>query len=368
MTSSKLTSRRAAPLLLFGMLVTLILPSPERVSAGPQNPASEILVMRKATLGQWRCTENCAHLSLLDPDTKQVRTIYSTLMILSARWSPDYSRVAYEGTQLPYEDLSISVLDADGSNVFELAMWGYGEIDFSWSPDSSQLAYVHLEQDRNDTSRGEIYRRTAKPGSDPKDVAAGRDCGCGGPVWSPDGTLIALNKHNRILIKRPSGKLVREIRFDGMSLQTPFWFPDGERIAFLGYDKEAGKVETWTVETHGRSLQQLTDRPQLSESNFTFSPDGKRIAFTRKECPWDCAYSVWVMDSDGSNIEKLTKRHGYSLYPRWSPDGTEIAFSRMRPEDPYDKDLYVMNADGSNKRLLLSTPQDDYAVGWRSVE
>jgi Tol biopolymer transport system component len=65
------------------------------------------------------------------------------------------------------------------------------------------------------------------------------------------------------------------------------------------------------------------------------SPDGNRVAYTRRE--GEGAFAVLVMDTDGANPVRLTDGE----HPSWSPDGTQIAFSRA-------DGVYLMDADGGN--------------------
>ena len=51
-----------------------------------------------------------------------------------------------------------------------------------------------------------------------------------------------------------------------------------------------------------------------------------------------------VMNSDGTNIQRLTETSSSEFNPRWSPDGTKIAYD--------SNEIYIMNADGSNKIKL----------------
>lgn len=72
------------------------------------------------------------------------------------------------------------------------------------------------------------------------------------------------------------------------------------------------------------------------------------------------------MNADGSGQRRLTTNDGFCPYgcpngevhiePVWSPDGKKIAFTRDIPPKTIDQgdrfDLLVINADGSGRRLL----------------
>ena len=95
----------------------------------------------------------------------------------------------------------------------------------------------------------------------------------------------------------------------------------------------------------------------------TWSPDGSKIAFVSSR---DNLGEIYVMDADGSNQTLLTSNSNDDWQPTWSPDGTKIAFRTSRHlRDPIpsgDTDLgfgrsgsieiYVMDSDGSNQERL----------------
>jgi hypothetical protein len=99
--------------------------------------------------------------------------------------------------------------------------------------------------------------------------------------------------------------------------------PDGARIAFLLRD-DAGVVQIFTVSPQGGEPQQLTRNPWDIASAFTWSPDGRRIAFIADG-------SVQLVDVATGATTRLTDRGkaGTAIRPEacvFSPDGRRIAF------------------------------------------
>ena len=92
----------------------------------------------------------------------------------------------------------------------------------------------------------------------------------------------------------------------------------------------------------------------------SWSPDGARLAFVSDR--HDPAYhsDVFVVDVNGSNVNRLTSLGSYSGGPVWSPDGRQIMFSS-------GTGLYVMNADGSAPVRVTTPPLNswDSAPAWR---
>lgn len=80
-----------------------------------------------------------------------------------------------------------------------------------------------------------------------------------------------------------------------------------------------------------------------------WSPDGRRIAFSRDA-------EIWVMDADGSDARSLGVR---GVEPAWSPGGTRIVFAQREGEFG----IATVRADGSDLRVLTRTLEDG-APAW----
>ncbi len=70
---------------------------------------------------------------------------------------------------------------------------------------------------------------------------------------------------------------------------------------------------------------------------------------------------IWTASVAGGRAIRLTDDEGEEWSPKFSPDGSSIAFSAEIDGNP---DVYVMNSDGSDVRRLTFHPGDDEVVGW----
>jgi tricorn protease len=70
---------------------------------------------------------------------------------------------------------------------------------------------------------------------------------------------------------------------------------------------------------------------------------------------------IWTAPTAGGRATRLTDDEGEEWSPKFSPDGSLIAFSAEIDGNP---DVYVMNSDGSDVRRLTFHPGNDEVVGW----
>jgi len=66
------------------------------------------------------------------------------------------------------------------------------------------------------------------------------------------------------------------------------------------------------------------------------------------------------MNSDGSNVIRLTNNPGPECRAQWSPDGNTIVY--VSPGN--GEDIWLMDADGSNKRALVTNTANDFVPCW----
>ena len=60
------------------------------------------------------------------------------------------------------------------------------------------------------------------------------------------------------------------------------------------------------------------------------------------------------MNADGTDIKDVTKNEAIDMSPSWSPDGKRIAFTSDRDGN---MEIYIMDRDGQNVRRITENPQ-----------
>ncbi len=287
----------------------------------------------------------------------------------SAKWSPDGTRIAFEG-----EDGVLYVANSDGSGVRKLADPG-GGVD-CWSPDGRRLRFTRTNQAKGGMSIWEIQ----SDGSNlhpilPERQNPGARWGEGQSrsTWTPDGKYYlfceSFHSHTGIwalpemkgflpfhrqeptevyaapseianYVVDPSGRRIyvvsggptqEVVRYDGALRQFvplqptlpggPVWSPDRKWIAYVDANQYL-----WRARPDGSEHLQLTFAP-LQAFNFAWSPDSKRLAF-HSLSPGQPGKNR-IVSSEGGNIETLLAEEptGENC-PSWSGDGNTLLFDR----------------------------------------
>ena len=131
---------------------------------------------------------------------------------------------------------------------------------------------------------------------------------------------------------------------------------------FPGHDVRAALLARRPARHHepagGGQLGDLRDGPALQadapadrrgtsiDTGPSYSPDGRQIVF---EIDRDGTQQLYVMNSDGSNVHRISGGEGRYSTPVWSPRGDYIAFTKQLGGRFL---IGVMRPDGSGERIL----------------
>lgn len=207
------------------------------------------------------------------------------------RWSPDGSRIAFTSEReesggtvcfgpwgcfiLPKEKhWKLNVLDLATDHVMDPASDPFSFAP-SWSPDSTRLVY--------DGVRG---LRPADPiqGHDQKAAFIDYDHRDTYPVWSPTSDRIAFvfrqHDHWEIYAINADGtgrtRLTNSPLFESpQNSVAPEWSPDGRWIAFL--TDRRGEWEVWVMQPDGNQQQPLFPPDTLEGINFFFDAQSEHV-------------------------------------------------------------------------------------------
>jgi Tol biopolymer transport system component/DNA-binding winged helix-turn-helix (wHTH) protein len=100
---------------------------------------------------------------------------------------------------------------------------------------------------------------------------------------------------------------------------------DGSRIVFQS--DRTGAFEVWTAGLDGRGLHRVTSFEGPPAGCPDISPDGRRIVFDHLV---DRQRDIFVSDTLGAGLARLTWDPADDLCPRWSADGKSVYFASLR--------------------------------------
>jgi DNA-binding winged helix-turn-helix (wHTH) protein/Tol biopolymer transport system component len=136
------------------------------------------------------------------------------------------------------------------------------------------------------------------------------------------------------------------------------WFPDGTQV-LADANEPGGRKSIWTVSVLGQYARELRE----DASGFEASPDGTRIAFGppgpfNSVRTWDPVREIWVMGSRGDNPQKvLALGENEGLYwVHWSPDGKRMAYIRKQRSPDQQMSIETCDLRGANRRVVVSNP------------
>jgi Tol biopolymer transport system component len=280
-------------------------------------------------------------------------------------------------TTFGHFNLEIIASKLDGSDMVNLSRNAANDTDPAWSPDGQYIAFA------SDRGAGYDIYIMRKDGSDVRRLTSNAIDGRH-PRWSPDGTRLIYESGKDGVLSDPQSTRrfidLYVIDADGAHVtnitNTPSasegwasWSPDGKTILFT----KAGVITL--VDADGSNARPLHPAdPGFLDDAAAWSPDGSTVAYSTYNLNHPFSTDTYVMFSvkaDGTGVQRLTAL-GYSSarFPAWSPDGRKIVYTRDAVDEFWGRfftqNLWVMNADGtgdvqitndSAKRNELGGPQ-----------
>ncbi|MFX4086785.1 MULTISPECIES: prolyl oligopeptidase family serine peptidase [Sphingobium] len=264
---------------------------------------------------------------------------------------------------------------------------------FDLSPDGDQLIYVERSANVADNSlkdglwivdlHGGVERKLISTLQTSSDAA---DLRLPNPLFSPDGTRVAVVGNRGITIFGLRGEPPNIIGVDDAKIADFLWSPDGKSLAVLlvtlsSYPLRSGyqappdwdgasrdAVRHRLVILDSSSGTAIAEAPASYDlvgidSAFSWSPDGRKIAFSAQyssaATSGTMGPNIYVWDLGTQDIETYVEHSGPNLDPHWSPDGRRIAYLTADGRDPLTSGLQlVVQGTNGRDRLIISKPDE----------
>jgi dipeptidyl aminopeptidase/acylaminoacyl peptidase len=267
--------------------------------------------------------------------------------------NPAGDRIAYTVTHENLEeDKSMSrvwTVASEGGTPIAMTSGDKSSSHPRWSPDGRFLAFLSARDD-GETQVWSLYLGGGEAIQLGKTIQSVQSF-----EWSPDSSRILLE------LKDPTPEQIEAFKQgDSYEKKTPPpWVIDRKQFKtdYVGY-LDRRRTHIYVMDVASKDIVQLTSG-DFDDSEATWSPDGKFIAFTsnRTEDP-DSNYNsdIWVVPADGKgDIRRVTSNPGADSSPAWSPDGKFIAHTSITDADAIlyaTPHLAVSSADGKETRIL----------------
>lgn len=212
-----------------------------------------------------------------------------------------------------YETFDIFKADTNGNIVQQLTNTPGYDAEATISPKGDKIVFTS-------TRNGDLDLYTMDlDGSNVNQIT--HELGYDGGAWfSPDGTKILWRA------SRP---------------KTPEEIDDYKQLLSQGLVAPTS-MEVWIANADGSDAKQLTF---LDKANWApnFMPDGKHIIFcSNHEYKRGFPFNMYVIDTEGNGLEKISRDNGFDAFPMFSPDGKKIVFSSNRNNGgTHDTNIFI---------------------------
>jgi TolB protein len=212
----------------------------------------------------------------------------------------------------------LTVSDSDGFNDMPLYTSNYPIMSPKWSPDASKIAFVSFADNRSGISvielkTGKVEVVSKFPGIN------------GAPAWSPNGKNLAA-----VLSKDGAPKLylidlhrkdnLQQLTF-GNSIDTePFFAPDGHSLFFTS--NRGGKAQIYQLDLQSKNVSRVTFSGDYNATP-SVTPDGKKLVMLHKSENGD--FNIATQDLGTGRITILTKAK-LDESPSLAPNGMMVLY------------------------------------------
>ena len=167
-----------------------------------------------------------------------------------------------------------------------------------------------------------------------------------GISWSPDDKHIVFSaksggKDALHIVNVKSGKFEESINLKLDGVYNPTWSPNGDEVAFAGLKNGQSDLFAYNLKT--KQLRKITN-DLFSDVEPRWSPDGGKLVFSSDRGPYTNSiptnfqpidvdmknYDIYEINSDGTDLKRITGSEYLERTPIYSPDGKTIAFMSNR--------------------------------------
>ncbi len=239
----------------------------------------------------------------------------------------------------------------------------------AWSPNGLEVVYsMQGSLWRQAVDSGVAQQLTAGPGYDFQ------------PDWSPDGTRIAFVRYDRdalelAVLDVATGKATPLTRNGAVNVE-PRWSPDGKRLAWVStagtghFHVFVGVVGGNGVTGKAPWTERRSSVPRYYYSAFdhelspAWSPDGRELIYVGNPEIANGTGYLWRrgLDADSQPVLVRAEETSWKARPAWSPDGRRVVWSSYAGREWHQ--LWIVPAGGGDAFALSYGDFDATGARW----
>lgn len=154
----------------------------------------------------------------------------------------------------------------------------------------------------------------------------------------------------------------RQITFGKEHRVLPLWSPDSSKIAFLQDNDGDESFNLFTVSLCDGEVHQITEFKGCNFRGYSWSPNGDYLAFAANI---DGCYSIFIIQSDGRGLRRLTSATRHDILPQWSPKGDYIVYTKHESGNKFSS-VQIINMNGIREASKCSAKSSLTAKTWDS--